>query len=471
MNETILWAAPFAIIGAVILLPRWRFVLLTLFPLVLFEGALRKWLLPSASSLIYFLKDGLTLLAFIGFLLEGRRESVLQRFASGLGILLLLSSIYLALQIANPNSPNVLVGINGFKSYMLYCALLIMLPHAFSSYAELDRHLRLLMIIMTPIAALGLLQFFLPSDHVLNTYVKADSEAEMFISQFGEARARATGTFSYIGGFGTFVVTAFNLAVAYVLATGQQSRGSWPAYALLFFATLAIFTTGSRSVLLGTLGLLPLPMALAVKSGLLTSRNFIQLAAASVIVTTGVLYFAGEALDATTNRATTADSNVMRLMSPYTELANAFETSPVFGTGIGTNGNGSWVIVGIRTLHEAWWLHGNIFEVETARVMQEVGVIGFLLVYSVRLTLLAWAVVLSVRLRTPLYKALSAVISSFFLLHLGMFVINNPTANVFYWAAAGLLFTMYRLEVGTASAPATYQGSAVRQRAMPQRRI
>ena len=39
-----------------------------------------------------------------------------------------------------------------------------------------------------------------------------------------------------------------------------------------------------------------------------------------------------------------------------------------------------------------WWLDGKVFEQEAARVLQETGVIGFILVYAARIWLLVKAI-------------------------------------------------------------------------------
>ncbi|MGJ0513390.1 O-antigen ligase family protein [Methylocystis sp.] len=447
MDEYIFFTFPVALIASVALFKRWRLAVLTIILLVLFEGALRKWVFPSLQAQIYFIKDWLLIVALAGFIAHARDRGSHEGQMTGLKVLLLVSLVYFSLQIANPNSPTPLVGLLGLKAYMLYVALLLMIPYVFQSRADLDRKLKRLMLIMIPIALLGLMQFALPASHWLNTYVQQDAEAAISVSEFGTGgRVRAAGTFSYIGGFGTFVVTAFNLAAAYALTIKGNLRSNWIAYALLLSSGMAIFTTGSRWVLLGTLGTLPFVLFLVMRSGLISSQLFLRLGGASLLMTAAITLFAGDAFDATIWRVTNADSNVGRALSPLTELQQAFEVSPVFGTGIGTNSNGSWTVAGAKSLYDAWWLDGHLFEVETARIMQEVGLFGFLLVYVVRLTMLMWAIKMVMRLRTPLYKALSACIAAFFLLHMGLFVIHNPTAGVFYWSAAGLLFAMYRLD-------------------------
>jgi hypothetical protein len=94
-----------------------------------------------------------------------------------------------------------------------------------------------------------------------------------------------------------------------------------------------------------------------------------------------------------------------------------------------------------------WWLN-DVFEVESARVLQETGIVGFVLVYAMRLWLLVKAISLSGRFRKPLYVGLSGVMACLFLQNLVLgFVVNNATVGIYHWFAAGLLFAMYRLEV------------------------
>src|SRR5262249_44836405 len=103
-----------------------------------------------------------------------------------------------------------------------------------------------------------------------------------------------------------------------------------------------------------------------------------------------------------------------------------------------------------------WWLD-NRFELETARVVQETGVIGFILVYAVRVWLLIRAITLGVRFRTPLYAGISAGIAGLFAQDLAYFVMKNATQGIYDWFAAGLLFAMYRLESEEKSALASAQ--------------
>jgi hypothetical protein len=117
--------------------------------------------------------------------------------------------------------------------------------------------------------------------------------------------------------------------------------------------------------------------------------------------------------------------------------------------GIGSTHASAVTIMGTK---DYWWLDGKFFEAEGARILQETGVIGFILAYAVRIWLLVRAISLSARFRTLVYAAMAGVIAGFLAQHLVLSVINNPTGGIYYWFAAGLLFAMHRLELQEATA-------------------
>ena len=433
-----------------VLTRRWQRTLYLVMLLMVFEGALRKWFFPGYQAQIYFLKDALLLVALAGYIVARPPPGSHEPLVRNLKALLFISSCFFLLQIANPNSPSTLVGVIGFKNYMLYAVLLFIVPYAFNSTTDLIEKLKFYMICMIPVALLALVQFSLPVDHFLNTYVQHNAEAQLSIAAvtgFGDTNyARTTGTFSYIGGFGTFLVAMFNLGLAFVIGSRQDFRRNIIPYALLGATTIAVFTTGSRATVIGTLGTLPIALFIAMWAGLIRSQLFIRLAAVGGVIAIGIFYFARDAIEVFSHRMTEGDETVARLLSPIMELLEVIQSTPIFGLGIGVNSNSTGSIMGVKDVSEMWWLGGRVFEDETARVMQDVGLFGFALVYTVRVALIIWALRMALILRTPILKALSVSIATFYIFHLPSQVIFNPTAHLYLWFAAGLLFAMHRLD-------------------------
>jgi hypothetical protein len=413
---------------------------------------MRKWI-PSLQAQIYLVKDAMLVLAYIGFISSsGLPPGIHLRIMAALRMLLFLSLAYFGLQVANPNNPSILLSIVGFKNYLLYPPLAFIVPYMFSSSQDLEHKLGKYAIIMIPFAALGLVQFAFGPDHWINVYVSHDPENERVMALFGvgDEKARTTGTFSYPGGYTTFLTVMLYLGLA--LAASKNWRflsNLWP-WTLVIVSIAAIFTTGSRSPLYASVITAPVVLYIWGSRGIVSIRNVFKIGVACICVSIIVAFVAPEAIEAYQYRAHRADDSIDRILAPFTQLYSALAESPMIGTGMASTHSSAVTIMGTK---DFWWLNGHFVEEEGARVLQETGVIGFILVYAVRIWLLVKAISLGLRFRTPLYAAMAGVIAGFFAQYLFLIVINSPTGGIYYWFAAGLLFAMYRLESQKATAP------------------
>jgi hypothetical protein len=422
--------------------------------LVVCEGAIRKWGFPDLQEQIYLVKDGLLIVAYIGFLSSGLRSGVHLRVMGGLKVLMILSVVYFGLEILNPNAPSLILSVVGFKNYLLYAPLAFIVPYMFSSSDDLERKLRLYAFIMIPFAGLGLVQFTFGPDHWINGYLSHDSESlrDAVVFGFSETqRARTSGTFSYIGGYTAFLIVMFYLGAALAASkTWKISESRWPLM-LLAVSAAAMFTTGSRGPIYVVTITTPLLLYVWSSSKLMSVRSVVSMGLACVIIYFGVVSVAGDAIQAYEYRSQNSDDPIERLLSPFTEPYAAIQVSPLFGSGLASTNAAALTIMGTA---DTWWLN-DYFEVETARVVQETGVLGFIVVYAARVWLLISAITLGMRFRTPLYVAISGGLAGLFAQDLAFFVINNATGGIYHWFAAGLLFAMYRLECAEQSALAS----------------
>src|SRR3984957_20334786 len=186
--------------------PFWQKLIWAVMFLVVCEGILRK-LIPSLQTQIYLLKDAMLVLAYIGFISSRLASGIHLKAMEVLKTLLLLSLIYFGLQLGNPSSPSIILSTIGFKNYLLYAPLAFVVPYMFTSLQNLEDKLRKYAFLMIPFAALGLVQFTLGPDHWINGYASDDPENIRVIAMFGagDERVRSTGTFSYPGGYTTFL--------------------------------------------------------------------------------------------------------------------------------------------------------------------------------------------------------------------------------------------------------------------------
>jgi hypothetical protein len=81
-----------------------------------------------------------------------------------------------------------------------------------------------------------------------------------------------------------------------------------------------------------------------------------------------------------------------------------------------------------------------------ARVTVELGVIGLLLNYFLRILIAAFALRWGISFKDPAYRALGIVLAVHLALGIALPIIFNPTAALYYWGALGLVLTMRRLE-------------------------
>ena len=114
-----------------------------------------------------------------------------------------------------------------------------------------------------------------------------------------------------------------------------------------------------------------------------------------------------------------------------------------------------------------YWLRGLAVEVETGRVMIELGPPGFLLVYFMRLYLTFYALRQTLKLKTAFHRILATACMLFFLVEIPANVVFDVTAGMYFWVFGGLLMTAVALDRKSAARPAAARARAVAPPAQP----
>lgn len=417
--------------------------------LVIIEGAIRKWVLPSASDLIYFLKDIVLLGAYARyFILDQTSKRV--TCPSEMKALLWIATVIIGIQVFNTRLDSTPVGLFGFKAYLLYVPLCFMLRDLFRSSEELQSFLKWYLALAIPVGALGALQFFSPPNSPINTYV-AGEEAD--IATFGGpddiVRARITGTFSYISGY-TAYLTVCQALLFSMLAV--KLNKVWMAILLGAQALLMgnMLMTGSRG---------PVFSGVIVFAGFLlfnqltrkreVRKAFAMLLLTGVVCAVASLYWFNDALDAFWQRMTTSDSASERMTSSFLEPVAFLSDPEVLGFGAGATHPGG---TGLRA---RLGLSGPQVpppeaENETVRVMLELGIFGFLIWYALKLYLILALWRTRVHVQDPFLKNLALAA---FLVHAVLLTgttVLNHTAHVYFWFMAGFIFLLPHLDAITA---------------------
>jgi hypothetical protein len=302
-----------------------------------FEGALRKWGVGDTSvtgRLAYLSKD----ICLAGFLLLGSgHSSWLSRVARpylqiGLG-LLALGAMASALSGVEP------VGVALSIRTFFVLPLASWIAGRLLPADAVERMARWLAMLALPMAFLGTIQFYSPSGSAINRY---STEGE-YITTSGvgaraeEQRVRATGTFSYISGFGEFgPMAVWGGIVTFVTARSLRQR--WLGYAGLVAGLCCAFVTVSRSAALVSLALVAIWAGVGGRLGrkaqaLLTIGGF----AVVLLLLTGQWNAADEVVGTTYARHVAAkdDTVAHRTWYQFVFPLHAIEIAPL-GAGLGS---------------------------------------------------------------------------------------------------------------------------------------
>lgn len=431
---------------------RWRLGVQAALVLVVLEGAIRKWLVPGSQDLVYFAKDALLIGCYLGFLTSPARQRLGTLVPPAIIASLVGGAALGALQIFNPNLPNLLVGILGFKAYFLYAPLLWVVPAAFDTDVELARFLKRYLVLAIPVGLLALAQFRSPADSALNVYARG--AAGVYATTFGtSSQVRVTGTFSYISGYSSYVLAIAILVLAVLAATRWRLKGNWIAYGALGLTLLGMLMTGSRGPVFMLVLLLPLYGWLSLARERDQASAMGRLLLGLGLIAMLLNYVGSDAIEAFYGRAAGATDLGSRLATPFLGPMKSLEPAGVAGFGIGATHQTAAAVT--KSLVPYSWMRGHMLEDEPGRIMLELGIVGFLLTYFLRLYLVVFALGQVFVLRTPFHRAVATSCVLFFLAHLPGGIVFNVTAGVYYWFFAGLLMAVLRLDRLPAWAPAS----------------
>jgi hypothetical protein len=216
-------------------LKRWIWIY---FWLLIFEGALRKWLVPSLSGPLLLIRDPVALMIYFRAYRCGTLSMrKLWPFAILAGAMVLLACLQIVAGIGT-----IPIALYGLRSYALHPALLFVMAETLDD-EDIHKFGRWLLLLSIPMFFLVLAQFNSPAGAWLNAGAGENA------GQIGSAggHIRPAGTFSYGIGMQTFVVV-----VAAFLLDGIMRKRRYPVWLLYgaLFATVGMVPLlGSRTVL------------------------------------------------------------------------------------------------------------------------------------------------------------------------------------------------------------------------------
>ncbi len=424
--------------------------------LAIFEGALRKYMLPDFGQYIYFIRDPIVAWAYV---IATRwqmwpRGEVFWRITQGaavLGVVLLM----LQMVFGPPSDLRLLLGVYGWRAYFFYPPLAFLVGAQFERN-DLKRLARLTLLLAVPISLLVAVQFFSPPGASVNVGTAEDKLLQFTNLVVDSAHVRPAGPFSSNVGQQQFDTTAFAMLLALVIMPASRRRIGLPTLLAGGGAVLtSVALSGSRGTILQTAMILlfALPIALLSRGGITRTRAMLIPLALGICAVT--LYpvvfpesFAAFALRWTTAQHDESDVGGVfgRALLGLVDFVRLTDVVPPLGFGLGFGGNAAVLLKATIDGVEP----GVYAETDYARHMVDLGFvcgIGYMLF---RFAIVAWLLqrVLRATKRSddPLPMMLFAY-AGYVILY-GQ-ITGNGSFNVYGWLFAGLCIAACRV----ASAP------------------
>ena len=419
--------------------------------LLIFEGVLRKWVLPQFGKPLFFIRDPFVL-AIYWFALTGRQKLGKSPFLLGgmifAGACFLVMLGHLAFESIIP----AYLAIYGWRNYFFYLPLAFIMQ-TYLRKADLETLIRRTLFLTIPLAVLVVVQTSSPPFSVINAGSGDDPEESYSSRDFllEGGIVRPSGTFTSNLGMTAFTASAVALNIAMWLLPGSRRIIARP---LLLASTVAtavcLAVSGSRGVMLWSGEILAIAIC-----GLLVTRGRMGIKAFAI---TAVLVIAGlatmpfafpQATHAFVTRWTEANSAesqaygkhgvFSRAVDEFVRFRILFDGTPLFGYGLGSAGNAAWHL-GTRDLIIPFANADQVGAAETdwGRNVLELGpIVGCVLIaYRVCFTivLLAQALGATKRSGNPLPWLLFGYVG---LMFMQGEVTANGTINGYIWLFTG----------------------------------
>ena len=368
-------------------------LLLGYFLYTTFNGALRKWVFSGSSAV----EGALLVLQILSpclltFFMR-RKKGALFYFP-----MLPLCLVLIAMAL-NPLNHTIYHGIFGFLLHIGFWICMIIYVQERESF-PVEKLLPALIIVCLVECVLGFLQFGLPASHFLNRYVTSNNDVAGFDGGLG---TRVTGTFSYITGYGAFLMFVGMLVWALLV---EGTRPFWVILSLMAVGLVASFMNGGRSVVL--------PFLITLTFGFLAYGSMGDKIKAIVVAVflgvIGLVYNLGDRLSVV-EQAYAAFYGRVKYGNESGEASNRVTKTllavgdyngrnPIFGAGLGATYQGAIAKWGRSPEVSAY------FEEEPERVIME----GGYLLFIIRVLLFAY---ICKQLRIPAYFSIPLVLYVF----------------------------------------------------------
>lgn len=398
--------------------------------LILLEGILRKWLLPSVQQPLAFIREPILFLIYAFYARDyGIRKSWFVPYAIFSALLVALA-LGQALYYQYP----LLVPFLGVRFYIFYMPLAFIMGEVMTD-RQMGRLLRFLLWASIPVGLLVFLQFSWPVAHPINKGTSDDIEGRFTVVA---DIVRPYGPFTFATGQAHFAAMMLAILIISFERSRQYSVPAW----LLSLAGGAILTMGALSGSRTYFGFAILVVAAYLLAGLTASRIragikrlILVFGLIMVFVTTFVLVFprAFESMSHRQESAVASEGSTLgRVVAGLTDVLEPLDHAPAFGYGLGMGTNAARLVRDTDTgfaLGETEWI----------RMINEIGpIFGFpVLGLRVLFVLCLGFMALAVNRRTGDGSALILFGFVGYLLFAGQITLQNQLVSI-CWFAVGM---------------------------------
>jgi hypothetical protein len=392
------------------------------FFLLIFEGALRKWIFPPLSAPLLLIRDPIGLM----IVFEAYRENKWpRRWSAVVGVLSAALLFICVLQLITSDNPW-FAALYGVRSYLLPFPVAFIMGENLDE-DDLNKFGLWILWILLPMTLLEIAQYSAPGGSFINRGAYEGAEQITYVGE----RVRASGTFSFVTGPSSFAP----LAAAFILYgfVNEKLAPKWLLWAASFALLLSVPVIGSRAlvILLGAIVVCATIGALSGVSQLFQSLKFaVPLLAIAFLVTLLPIFSeASVSLHQRFLQASGTEGNLSHAVEERTlgsiadEIAGTDFLSHPFGQGIGVGAAAVTRLMNLDVLFVAG-------ESEFDRVIYEMGPIPGLLFMAFRL-FLAVLVAVGAIAQARRHEPLALLLVPLMFTMVFMTVLEQPTGQGF----------------------------------------
>ena len=396
--------------------------------LLIFEGALRKWIFPEIHVLLYFIRDPFVLLIYI-YALKGKifPANILLLMYMFLGVIfVVIIPVQIALQDVNP-----IILLFGWRNYFYYIPLAFIIGVCFKQ-EDLMLLIKYTLLIAVPISILSFIQYTSPPNSFINKGVSEGGYVFLVV----ENVVRTTGTFTFTLGHSFFSGSlAAMLSYIWLLPANKRPISSSILWGVTFSVFTIILLSGSRTVFFFVI----LVLAASLVAGFFMKGAKIKLRATllpMILLLIGTFVFiyvftsSFEAMQARQASAVASEgSTLLRAFKSLYNFIDYLDVPPMLGYGIGSGSVGGSFISGggYRVIMDDEW----------SRIVLESGSILALCYIFLRIALVLYLVkgaMLAVRKNNPLALLLLGFIA---MPLINGVITTQGTVNGYTWLFCG----------------------------------